>query len=318
MSVGTPVRQLICGLLLINGLLLGSEAGNYPLGFTGLKGGTMPPPGIYPLDVTFEYRASEFRDRNGNKASEVAGVPARGNVNVLAELAGATYVSNLKLLGAQYSASVFGGIGRVHGDVTLESLSVGTNKTGAEDTYIEPLNLSWHLPRFDLFTAYTVYAPTGEFHVSDPANVGRDRWAHQISTGMTAYLDEKKKWAIAVVPRYEIFQHELHKDRTGGQDFLFEWGISRTFNFMGCDGKIPWGILDIGPVGYNEWKTTPDKGKDAILGNVLYQTHAAGLEAAFMKTSWHAARFTLRYEKEFGVIGRTQGQMGLLGLSIKW
>src|SRR5262249_55254916 len=160
------------------------------------------------------------------------------NINMLANLAGVTYVSNLKLLGAQYGASAFGGFLRVHGDVTLETLSADKTEVGFVDFYVEPLNLSWHLPRFDLFTSYGFYAPTGTFHPTDAVNTGRDRWAHQISAGMTAYLDQQKKWAVAVVPRYEIFQHELHKDRTGGQDFLFEWGVSRTFMFMGCDQKI--------------------------------------------------------------------------------
>jgi hypothetical protein len=318
MKLRVAVNFLFCFAFCSGLSAFSSESGNYPLGLTGLKNGTMPPPGIYPLDYSFDYHATELKDRHGEGVNEFNGARVKGNINISASLIGLTYVSNLNLLGAQYSVSGFAGVQRVHGDVTLEQLTASSTTTGLSDTYIEPLNLSWHLPRFDLFTSYGVYLPTGKFHESDPSSPGRDRYAHQISTGMTAYLDDKKKWALSIVPRYEIFQHEMHRDRTGGQDFLFEWGLSRTFTFMNCDGKAPWGVLDVGAVGYNEWKTTPDKGSQTVLGDVLYQTHAAGVEASFMKVSWHAARFTLRYEREFGVIARTQGQMGLLGFTIKW
>jgi hypothetical protein len=318
MRILVAATMVHCVILALIGTAYGSESGNYPLGMTGLKNGTVPPPGIYLLNLDYFYRAMELKDKHGKEVTEVAGRRVNGEVDIFANMTGVSYVTDKNVFGATYSATLFTNFGKVKGDVTLADLNVSAQKFSYADMYVEPVNFSWHLPRFDLFVAYEFFAPTGAYDPKDLANVGRDRWEQLFSVGMTAYLDNPRKWAFSIVPRYEIPQHELQKDRTGGQDALLEWGLSRTLTFMGCDQKLPWGILDVGPVGYASWKTTNDTGSAAVGGKIKYSTYAAGAEAAITMVKWHAARFSLRYEREFAVRARTQGQVAVLSFAIKY
>jgi hypothetical protein len=296
-----------------------AELGTYVLGSTGLKGGTMPPPGIYAISLDFAYRSTDFRDRNGDRITQVQGQKFSGKAEALLNITGISYISDLKVLGANYGMRAANTSGVLNGEMQVGPVHVQQKEAGNADVYFEPLNLSWHLPRFDLFTSYGFYAPVGDFrsNINDPVTVS-DRWSHLISAGITAYLDASKKWALAIVPRYEIYQGNIHENFRAGQDGLFEWGISRTFLFTSCGEKVPWSSLDIGPIGYVSYKTTDDTGFGVAHPFERFSTHAAGVEASVTVPKWHAARFSFRFEQEFLVHSRPQGQAGILRFSVKF
>jgi hypothetical protein len=302
-------------MLCLTGRVAGVELGTYVLVSTGLKGGTVSPPGLYPLSLNFFYHASSIRDRNGDEISHIQGLDFRGEADAYLNITGVTYITDLKFMGANYGARLINTSGVLELDTRIGPNKIRQHKAGNVDLYLEPINLSWHLPRFDIFTSYGFYAPVGEFNDDDPVSA-TDRWSHLFSAGMTAWLDKEKRWGLAIVPRYEIYHRNIHRDVTAGHDALFEWGISRNFRFTCANEKQPWASLDIGPVGYATWKVTQDKGPGA--SNERYSAYAAGLEASLTMVKWHNARFSLRAEKEFLNHSRPQGQMAMFTFAVKF
>jgi hypothetical protein len=293
-----------------------AELGTYVLGSTGIKGATVPPPGLYAISLEFAYRATEFRDENGDRVSQINGQKFSGKAEGFLNITSITYISPYKIFGATYGARIADTAGVLSLETRIGPFTNNQKESGNADFYIEPINLSWHLPRFDLFVSYGVYAPLGEFRRNDPVPVS-DRWSHLLSAGMTAYLDAKKQWALSIVPRYEIFHGNMHSDSKAGNNALFEWGLSRSFVFLNPDKKTPHTVLDVGPVGYACWKITEDEAAGVSDPN-RYSVYAAGLEAGVTRPQWHMARFSLRYEKEFMTHSRPQGQLGILRLSVKF
>lgn len=315
----TVSRHLLAGMVLLGSISAFAESGTYVPGLAGLQAGTVPGPGIYFADITATYQAHEFRDRNGDKVNDFLGNPVKIRQIVYADFFSMTYVTEQKILcGANYSFTIAPSVVGVTGNVSLgNDILVNSNKTTLSDSYIEPLNLSWHLDRFDFVASYGFYAPTATWKTSDPINTGRDRWSHQFNTGMTAYLDAKKKWSLALINRYEIHHENIHTPITAGDNTTLEWGLGRQFIFMHCDKTTPKGVFDVGPVGFAQWQITQDSGKAAI-NSIRDRNFGLGLEAKYTEIKWKGATFGLRAEKEFGARNRVQGWVGTFTFAIKY
>jgi hypothetical protein len=317
------VATKLCTIAIAAGLAAtapAAELGTYVLGSTGLKGATMPPPGIYVIDLAFAYHSRDFRDSNGDKITQVQGQKFTGEAHALLNITGISWISEYKIFGANYGVRCADTGGELDDTLRIDSISARQKESGNADLYLEPLNLSWHLPRFDLFVSYGFYAPVGEFRRSSPVAVS-DRWSHLFSAGMTAYLDDQRKWALSILPRYELYHPQIHEDFRAGDVALFEWGFSRTLLLTHECEKIPWGAIDVGPIGYGSYKLKRDTGT-AVLNpldpTARFSTQAAGVEASLTIPKWHAARLTLRFEQEFEVHARPQGQLGVFRFSVKF
>lgn len=288
-------------------------------GIAGLKLGTVPGSGYYFADTYFHYSSKDFIDRHGDKAKEFMGQPVSFEVGLDADFATFMWVSPYKVLGANYAANVTGGYGFAKGDLDLgETVSVSGGRYGAIDLSFQPVNLSWHLHRFDLSTAYGFTAPTGTFDKDEAVNTGRDRWTHTFQAGMTAYLDEKKSWSLAVAPRYDIYMGQQHKDARDGHHMALGWGIGKQWVFNDGDKKSPTGIFIAGPIGYALFQTTYNTGSAAVQKDVLPKVFSAGLEARYTRLNWKGATFSLRVQKEFEARGRPEGMPVTFNFSIKF
>lgn len=322
---------LACALT-ITCSLVRAESGSWALGSTGLKSGTVAPPGYYFVDFFYLYDADEFRDRHGDKLKSLNDIDINDvKLQIQAESIGFNWVSpyKIKALGdATYGCSILGTVAHAKGDLSLgfdfgsrtKEFGVSDSKLALGDTWIEPINLSWHLKRFDLFASYSFFAPTGSWDSNDVMNTGRDRWTHIFSGGMTAYLDEQKKWTAAITPRYEIHMGQQHKDLRAGDNLNVEWGIARQFVFINMKSQPPGptGVLNVGPVGYAQWQITKDDGVDATAKSVKDRVFAVGVEASYTRIPWHFATFSLRANKEFGAENRPQGVQGMFTFAIKF
>jgi hypothetical protein len=293
-----------------------ADLGGYVPGTTGLKGATLPPPGVYAISLSFSYRSTDLRDEKGERVTQVHGRKFTGKIDALATLTSITYISEFKVLGANYGARIADSIGNINTETHVGPVVTKHKESGNADLYVEPIDLSWHLPRFDAFASYGFYAPVGDFR-REPFTIS-DRWTHLFSMGMTAYLDLKKTWAFSIVPRYEIHRRNIHEDFRVGQEALYEWGISKTFRFASEEQKAPWAVLDVGPVGYAAYKVTDDRGPGVMHPFARYSTHAAGAEAGLTISNWHRARISLRYEQEYLVRSHPQGQEGVFRFSVKF
>ena len=307
------ILALVSGVL-SSGSVLAAGFGTYVLGTTGLKNGSMPPPGVYAINLAFEYRATDFRNENGDRVSQVNGEKFSGKAEARIDITSITYVSKLTLFGANYGARIAMLSGEANVEAHQGSEFMKQHVSGIGGLYLEPLNLSWHLPRFDFFTSYGL---SREFFGPSDPNTVDIRWTHLFSAGMSAYLDAKHDWAFSIVPRFEFFQHDLLQDSKAGGDALAEWGLCRSFTFMNEDKKSPRFMLDVGPVGYAEWQVL--RGASSAPGpHPRFSVYAAGAEIGATVPKWHLARFTLRCEQEFFARSRPQGIVGAFRFSIKF
>lgn len=288
-------------------------------GVAGLQLGTVPAPGYYSIGSYFSYSSKDFRDRHGDHISVIMDHPVKFDVELQAGISTFLWVSPYKILGANYAASVTEAVGFAKGDLDLsEEFNVSGSKLGLIDTSVQPINLSWHFHRFDFSAAYSFNAPTGSFDPHDVVNTGRDRWTHVFNAGMTAYLDEKKSWTLALAPRYNINMGQQHKDAHEGNDMALGWGIGKEWVFLDEMRAAPIGIFTAGPVGYALFQTTFNTGSAAVQKDVLPKVFSAGLEARYTRVKWKGATFDFRVTKEFEASGRPQGLASTFNFGIKF
>ena len=223
------------------------------------------------------------------------------------------------MLGAHYALSATGACGYAKGDLDLgEEFNVQGSKFGLVDLNLQPLNLSWHLRRFDFSTAYGFTAPTGTFHPHEVVNIGRDRWTHIFNAGMTAYLDAQKSWSLALAPRYDIHMGQQHRNARDGDNLALGWGLGKQWVFKNREKTASTGVFAVGPVGYAVFQTTYNTGSAALQKDVLPKVFSAGLEARYKRVTWKGATFSLRGIKEFEASGRPQGLSATFNFGIRF
>ena len=191
---------------------------HYPVGAEGIKGGSLPPPGLYLRDYNFVYTA----DR-------VADLPADLDVFAYVQAPRLIWITPEKILGADYGMDVIVPFfdKQVHGVVG------GRNVFGLGDIQLEPVLLSWHEQQFDVAAGYALWAPTGDFNASHGAltaltSPGNGYWTHMFTLGGVYYPDDAKSWALSLLNRYEINTRQDQTGITPGEMYTLEWGLSKS------------------------------------------------------------------------------------------
>jgi len=240
---GVMLMVLVVVWFLSGGAWAG-ETGHYPLGSEGIKGATLPPPGLYLKTYNSFYTANVFRDSRGENDG------SRLDLDVLAIVPRLLWMTDQKILGADYGMDAL--VPLVQTDLELDTPGVKFNDFCWGDLFVEPLDLAWHKDRYDIGAAVGVWMPTGKFDKNNPASPGKDFWTTMFTLGGTYYLDEEKSWSASILGRYEIHSYKDHTDVRPGQDILFEWGVGKTIEK----------IWEVGMAGYAQWQLTDDDGSD--------------------------------------------------------
>ncbi len=132
---------LFLALTLFAGPAQAQLSGHNSKGDFGLLSGSQAPPGWYLVaPMYYRYSADEFQDHNGDRLLAIEG---GGSVEATAWLAGVIWVSEHKILGGNYSFSIWPGMT----DNALEFPPSGVDEstsTGLADLYIQPINLGWN------------------------------------------------------------------------------------------------------------------------------------------------------------------------------
>jgi len=281
---------LYTGALLALTLQLQAQpSAHYVPGVEGIKGASLPPPGVYFRDYNVFYFADRLNDSSGNEINA-----ADPKAFIYANVPRVIWITDKKLLG--------GFIG-VDGLLPLKYTSLEANTprgpfdestTGIGDMFVEG-TLSWHPQQFDFALAYGVWAPTGDYSESNPTRAGLGYWTHMFTAGATWYPDKDKKWAVSALNRYEISQEQEDTDITPGQAYTLEWGLSYAVK----------PTIDVGVVGYWQRQTTEDSGNGS--SNSENQVVAIGSEINMFCPKFGV--FTsLRYNYEVMAESRLQGQ----------
>jgi hypothetical protein len=236
---------LFCILLSCAGLIQAQT--HYPAGVEGIKGSSLPPPGLYIRDYNYTYAASEYK----------AG-PPKFDLFANVQAPRLVFITTKKVLGGYYGADAI--VPLAYQDISMVGFS--KSRFGLGDIFIEPATLSWHFKQADFSLGYGIWMPTGDFKASDPVSPGKGFWTHMLTAGVTFYLDPEKNWSLSALNRYEFNQERKETKITPGQYWTIEWGLGRSVTKT----------VEMGFVGYYQGQMTEatgtyaSKSKDQIIG----------------------------------------------------
>jgi hypothetical protein len=263
-------------------------AAHYPAGAEGIKGGSLPPPGLYFRDYNFFYTADTFQD---------LGAPFEifGYINAPRLI----WMTDLKIFGADYGMDVIVPFGYMNWKLA------GQRDTyfGLGDVQVEPLLLSWHFKKFDVAGGYAFWAPTGDYSPARPDLFIQGFWSHMLTLGGVWYPDEAKTWALSLLNRYEFCHEQQDTDVDPGQVLTMEWGISKNLRKT----------IDVGVIGYYQQQTTEDRGASRFSDRLDRKVGVGPEISAFC--SKLGVNTSLRYAYEFGAKERPEGHLVTLTLT---
>ena len=289
-SILAPLRLLlVCGAFAWTNQIQAQTivAAHYPAGAEGIKGASLPPPGVYFRDYNFFYFANTFKDG-----------PTSFDITAYVNAPRLIWMTDVKILGANYGMDVIVPFGYLDWSV----FGFGHSDFGLGDIQIEPLLLSWHFKQFDLAAGYAVWAPTGNHDRAKPDLIAKGFWSHMLTLGGTWYPDQEKTWAVSLLNRYEFCQEQQDTHIDPGQVYTAEWGLSKAVSKT----------VDVGFIGYYQQQVTKDSGPFA--STKLDRKVGVGPE---INVLWpKAGLFTsLRYAYEFAAVERPEGHLFTLTLT---
>ena len=279
---------LAASLVVLPALVSAQPTAHYVPGVEGIKGASLPPPGVYLRDYNVFYLANRVNDASGNEIN-----PADPDVFIYANVPRLIWITETKVLGG------FLGVDALL-PLQYTSLEVGPfddSNFGIGDVFAEG-TLSWHLPRFDFSFGCGTWMPTGES--DELADAGLGYWSPMLTAGATWYIDKNKKWAVSALNRYEFNTEQRDTDITPGQAYTLEWGMSYALK----------PTIDVGAVGYYQLQTTSDSGPNSNRDQVV--AFGAEVNAVCPKLGLITS---LRYLYEVSSQDRLQGQTICLTLT---
>jgi hypothetical protein len=273
----------------------------------GLQSGSQAPPGIYliaPLYV--RYDADTVRNGLGNKS------PAGTEVGMNAYVFGATWVSNAKVLGANYSLQAYLPFTNNALEAPILGLDQSTG-TGLSDVYLQPINLGWHLKSADFIAGLGLFAPTGRYEPGADDNLGLGMWSFEVFGGTTVFFDEAKSWHVATTAFYETHTEKEGSDVRVGDILTFEGGLGKSFKQ---------GMWNVGLAYYAQFKVNDDDfGLDPSLPPLFqpakHQGFGVGPEVSIPIASKRKLYgfLNVRYLWETGVRNNLEGNLLVLTAS---
>jgi hypothetical protein len=303
---------ILSGLLAI-GAARDAEAqlkGHYIPGFTGIGNGTQAPPSINVIAPVYFYTTDDIRNDDG----ESIDVDARINVTFLG--AGVAWVTNAKILGANWGGSVVP-ISFIKSRIEGNSLDV-PGSLEFTDITIQPLQLGWHTTRADFVTGYSLFLPTGKWELGGGDNTGLGMWSHDFQAGTTLHLDNEHRWSFSTLGTFEIHSHKEDTDIKVGDILTVEGGLGRTFINVKMMGEtpVPTLITNVGLAYYGQFKVSNDEASvlTPLLEGRKDYVFGVGLEGNVIIPD-PGLVFGLRVVPEFGAHNRTQGWTFMLTLA---
>jgi hypothetical protein len=272
---------LFCGLIMSTGFLCGQT--HYPAGVEGIKGPSLPPPGVYIRDYNYMYFASKY---------EVEEPPPSFDLFANIQAPRLIWITPKKVLGGYYGMDIIVPFAYQNLDMTGFS---GSDFSLA-DVFIEPITLSWHGKQYDASFGYGLWTPTGDYKASDPISPGKGFLTQMLTAGVTYYPDKNKTWSLAALNRYEFNSERDETGITPGQYWTLEWGI----------GKSLTKTVEVGATGYIQARTT-DASKPGAPDDKDHVS-AIGPEVTLVCPKLGLST-SIRYLREVGAHDSTEGNV---------
>jgi hypothetical protein len=212
-------------------------------GWLGLQSGTQPAPGQYVTFLLWNYNYDTLVTNNGTQI----GGSGIASVNQLVPGMAYSYVSEKKILGANYSAMF--ALPLANTAIDFPRLNSSTD-WGPSDMYFQPIQLGWHYKHADLVAGYAIYVPTGRFNTDSFNNTGLGQWSNEFSGGFTLYPRDKKTIHLATLVQYYIESGKRGSNQKVGDSLQLQGGAGMGFKD---------GLINAGVSYYTQWKVTEDR-----------------------------------------------------------
>ena len=284
-------------LLLLVRSASAQQLGQKLLGGIGIDAGVQAAPGLYLLDRFGHFSSGTVRDRNGNE------VPIPGlDIDAYANVVGLSWTTRPK--NAPYLTFAFG--------VPLAKLSVNSadprisvDRSGFGDVFVQPIKVGWRARMHDVVASYSAYIPTGRFEPRGSGGIGRGHFTHEFSAGGAVYLSKDRLTRASALMSWDINTKKRGIDIKRGN----------TIHVQGGAGVGIVNGLTIGVAGFALWQVSDDKGSDIPPALRGLRTRAFGLgpEVNVLIPKLRL-RAEARYETEFGVRARVQGNILVVGV----
>jgi hypothetical protein len=300
-------RQRARALVLAGGATLATsrwaaaqEAVGHELpGTIGMHAGSQGDAGVYLVDRFADYRTNNLIDRHGNS------LPVGLELRALSDVVGVGFAYEIKPIRTYVGASF--SIPMAHVRATLQIPEASVDQFGLGDLSVQPLRLGWRTRFFDVVTGYAFYAPTAPFEPGGVGRLGSGQWTHEVSLGGTVRFDPARTWTLSALASIEFPQHKLDEDITRGDILQIQGGI----------GKAIRPFFEAGLAGYALWQVTQDRGADLpqVLRGQHDRSYGLGPEMT-VAIAPIRTRVTVRYEHEFSVRSRPEGQIVVLEIAV--
>ena len=269
---------LFCFLIAAAGLVQAQAQTHYPNGVEGIKGASLPPPGFYFRDYNYIYFADKFKEG-----------PPKFELDAYVQAPRLIWITGDKLLGGYFGMDVI--VPFAYQDLSVTGFS--DSKFGMADIFVEPITLSWHMPKADYSFGYGFWAPTGEYSPTNPASLGKGFFTHMLTGGVTVYMDKDKTWSLSALNRYEFNLENKKAGYTPGQYWTLEYGLGKSLSKT----------IELGISGYYQAQTTKvttSEAKDSVSG--------IGPEITFVCPKLGVST-SVRYMREMGASNRPEGNV---------
>lgn len=269
----------------------------YRPGIMDLSTGFLPPPGHLLLKEYFL-----FFDAHAKAVSEDGRIEAQADTDTYTDALFAAYTSELKVAGANLGfgtivqlriASQSARVGLGGGPLPEQRTTIG----GLGDLIVLPVMLGWNFGQFHLSAALAFYAPTGNYQAGRIVDIGVNRWAIEPDIGFT-WMDEERGHEISLFTGYTINAENSASHYSSGDEFHADFAVAQ---------HLPYRFI-AGMAGYAVQQTTPDTGRNAVLGSFKGRVIALGpLIGKTFLIGGMPVTFTAKYEFEFAAQNRSSG-----------
>lgn len=330
MKIKSIILVTACLTLLGASPLLSQQKGQWVPGQFGLNAGVIPDPGFTYANLALNYSADRLNNSNGDHILQ----NVTGTYSFWVDENIIYYVPHHKILGGYFMPYI--AISYANGSLVANlppllpgntsGISLNAGGSGLADTFVEPLNMGWHIKnRVDFNVGYAFTGPSGGYTAGASNNVGSGYWGNGITSGTTFYVTKNHGTTANLATDWETHGQKIVASAltgqlskiTPGQAFTDEWGIGQVLPLKKDMSKL----AQLGLVGYDQWQVSSNGGNYLVAGTPVsaslvpyYSVHAIGVQANYILPAKGFSAF-FKYYDEYSAKARPQGRTIVFGLA---
>jgi hypothetical protein len=271
-----------------------------------------PPEGFIVALYGNYYATTALRDSSGDRLTSFDIYGTRADLDIEVDsfqiIPMIIWSPGVKLFGADVSTLTMPIYGQTSLSADLSAfdrkIKIDEDVWGLQDSYFQPLWLTWRTKEWDYSTSYGFWAPTGSYEPNALDNTGAGFWSHLIRASAAWSIGGLRQTIFNASLLYEFNSDKEGLNLTPGDHITLDVGMKHTFspNF------------DAGIFGFGQWQTSDDSGRDAVSPNPHDRLFGVGLYASWWIVPQKSG-ILLRHLREFGARDRFEGHSTALGFN---